>query len=507
MRNLGNNRHDGAVWAVSAFRWGIAHFNFRALAAMLGIGICAVFFGLLATTASPILIGLGIGLVGGVFLLSSPKTTIWLVLGLGLSTGALLSLAGPGFDKISWAIAMMAMLLWLPALMNLMRQGNVPFFIWLALLFMLQAVLSTIFFGSLGELITGFKRYFQMYGLLLAFATLAITRDDFQRWLKLLLGIALLQLPFAVYERIVLAPQRSGSVISGEATDVVAGTMGANLVGGSPNSVMALFVLVAFVFLIARWRAGVVSTAQMAGLGLLLLAPLTLGETKIVVVLLPLVGIVLLRRDFVMRPLRYLPALAGLATLTVGLAYVYVVLMLNSSFIDVFRETARYNVGNEGYGRLYLNRTTVLGFWWVMQGLHDPLGFLFGHGLGSSYGSGANAGHIAAHYPRYGIGLSTISSLLWDTGVAGVLLYVSVFVAAWRAANRLWKESHDPVVRADVLALQAAIALIMLFMPYSDSQINLMTMEIIVASVLGYLAFLIRQQKTLPVTSRSGTSD
>jgi hypothetical protein len=462
---------------------------------ILGLALSAIFFGLLATTASPILIGLSVGLVGGVFLLSMPKTTIWLVVGLGLSTGALLSMAGGGFDKISWAISMMAMLLWLPSLMQLIRRPDIPWFVWLAIIFMGQAVVATFLqWHSAGEFIIGYKRYFQMYGLLVAFAVLAITQLDFQRWLKLLLGIAILQLPFAIYERFVLAPLRGDS---GEATDVVAGTMGANLVGGSPNSVMALFLLVAFAFVLMRWRAGLLATWKLVVLGFLLFAPLALGETKIVVVMIPLMGVVLLRKDFAKNPVRYLPALMGLVFMTVVMAYIYVVVVLDSTFARVIHETLRYNVGEGGYGRLYLNRTTVVDFWWSLQGMHDPLGFFMGHGLGSSYGAEGNAGHVAMNYPRYGIGLTTISALLWDVGVVGFALYLSIFISAWRAASRIWQSTTDALLRADLLVIQAAIAMFLLFIFYSDSQINLINMEIIVATTLGYLAFLVRQQKII----------
>ncbi|MFM9913832.1 MAG: hypothetical protein ACKVN9_09895 [Methylophilaceae bacterium] len=478
--------------------------NIVGLLLILGVGFCAVFFGMLAATANPILIGLGIGLFAGLFLLAMPKTTIWLVLGLGLSTGALLSMVGHGLDKISWAISMMAMLLWLPSLMQLFRRPNIPMFVWLALICVIQAIVATALqWYSAGEFIAGFKRYFQMYGLLFAFATLAITPLDFQRWLKLLLGIALLQLPFAVYERFVLAAQRGSG---GEATDVVAGTMGANLVGGSPNSVMALFLLLAIAFIFMRWRAGLLATWKLIVLGLLLLAPLTLGETKIVVVMIPLMGMVLLRKDFALNPVRYLPVLMGLVFMTVVMAYVYVVVVLDSDFYHVIKESLHYNVGTEGYGVLYLNRTSVVSFWWSLQGLHDPLGFLIGHGLGSSYGVAAgNSGHIAVQYPRYGIGLTTMSTLLWDVGVLGFALYLAMFISAWRAANRLWQDTTDALVRADVLVIQAGLAMFMLFIIYSDNQINLITMEIIVVTTLGYLAFLVQQQKSItlsPLTSR-----
>lgn len=80
----------------------------------------AFVFGMISVTANPVFIGLAVGLVGGIILLTSPKKTIWLVIALGLATPALLDMGGHGLSKILWAVSMMSLLLWLPGLMNLL---------------------------------------------------------------------------------------------------------------------------------------------------------------------------------------------------------------------------------------------------------------------------------------------------------------------------------------------------------------------------------------------------
>jgi hypothetical protein len=475
--------------------------NRPSLAIIMGTGallfLGAVTFGLLASTANPILIGLGCGVLGGALLLAIPKWAVWLVLALGLSTGALISVAGPAYSKLPWAISMLAFLLWPPALARLTQQQHVPAFIWLALAFVLETVLSTaVQWYSAAEFAAGFKRYFQAYGLLFALALLAFSREEFLRWKVLLLGIALLQLPFALYEFVVLVPMRGGLEAGGEATDVVAGTLGANIEGGSANAEMATFLLIVVAFLMSRWREGLLSTTKCLVLSMVCLLPLGLGETKIVVIMLPLIGMVLLRHDFVKAPFRYLPGLIALALVTMLLGEIYLTVMLDTTLEEAVQGTLRYNLQDQGHGLNYLNRTTVLSFWWSLQGWHDPLGFLFGHGLGSSFSSFNNpvVGHVAMRYPRYGINLTTASTLLWDTGLFGLTLYVAILTAAWVAANRLWAAARDAAVRADVLAIQAAIALFMLHVIYRNSLVNLLPFELIVAAILGYLAFLIRNQ-------------
>lgn len=465
--------------------------------------LLAVMFSFVAVTANPVFIGLAVGLIFGILLLADPKKTIWLVIILGLAAPALLDMGGHGLSRVSWAISMMAILLCIPSVLNLFNlnsndKKHIPLFVWIAILFFIYAVGSTAFkLYSIGELFGGFKRYFQAFGLMLALVTLVISRNEFNNWLKLLLAIALLQLPFALFERLILVPLRGGLRVGAEVTDIVAGTMGANLKGGSPNSIMVIFIIIAFVFVFSRWKVGLIQTSRMLLLSVILLFPLLLGETKVVIVLLPLMGLVLLRKDLVQNPAKYLPVLLGLLVLTTLLAYVYVYIMLDSNFTEAVLGTLSYNVNDVGYGGNLLNRTTVMSFWWGLHGWHDPISFLFGHGLGSSYGSALDGGHVAKMYIDYGIGLTTISSILWDLGMVGLVLYVSIYIITWFQVSRLWKYTNDLLVKADCLSIQVGISFTLLFLFYSDSQVNLIVHEIIIATLLGYAAFLIQEQHKL----------
>lgn len=470
------------------------------LALFFTASLLAILFGMIAITNNPILIGLAVGMILGLFLLASPKITIWLVLVLGLGTPALLDMTG--LTRMLWAIAMLAILLWVPGVMHLFslnpqHKKTNPLFIWLAILFAIFALLSTVLqFHSFSELFGGFKRYFQGFGLMLVLASMPWAKLDFDRWLKALLAIALLQLPFAIFERFILVPLRGGiEILGGQATDVVAGTMGANLQGGSPNSIMVFFVLLAFTFVIARWKEKLIPTGKACLLSVLLLLPLALGETKIVIVLLPMIAVLLLMRDIQREPSKFIPVLILFMVLTFGLAYMYVYVMLESTFIKAVEGILRYNIQEVGYGNLLLNRTTVLTFWAGLHDWYNPITFLFGHGLGSSYGAGFDAGHMAQIYPKYGINLTTISTLLWDLGVVGLVLYLSILVVAWFQMGRIEKHTTDPQMRADSLSIRVGIALCGIFLMYSDSQINLIVHEIIIAVMLGYGAFLYRQHQ------------
>ena len=458
----------------------------------LAVIFSAFLFGLLAVSANPMIIGLGVGIVGGAMLLAIPAVTIEILFTVGLLMGALISFAGTAFGKLPWAMSLLGMFLMLPAFVSVIRkkQKPVPEFVWMAIAFMGYALLATVLhWHSFAEALAGFKRYFQVMGLLIALAFLTFTKERFERWQKILLGIALLQFPFALYELLVLVPKRGGLSHASFTTDVVAGTFGANMEGGSPGMVMVGFLLVVFCFLFSRWRSDLISTSKVLLLSVFVLLPLVMGENKVVVLMLPMIWFVLVRHDLARSPIKYFPVLLSGLFMTLLFGYVYVELIMKSNVMDVIQSTINYNFANGGYGFFYLNRTTVLTFWLSHQGLQEPIGFFFGNGLGSAF-LGQISGHVGMRYPHFGIDLTAASTLLWDLGLIGLGMFVAIFVAAWRTAGKIYRESPDAGVKADCLAIQAAISLFLTFVVYSQDIVNLISMEIVYSLVLGYLAYL-----------------
>lgn len=463
------------------------------------VGTLSIFFGLLAVTAQPMMIGLGVGLVVGLFLLFKPALMIWLILLLGLSMGAFVSMLGPQFSKVTWAVSILGLMLLALSLFNLffsVRTRGQPAFIWIGLFFLVLA-LATSFtqWHSSGEVIAGIKRIFQAYGLMFAFATLTLSAREIRHYQKLLLAIALLQFPFVLYEFFVLVPLRGGLDSNSSTTDVVAGTFGANMEGGSPNGVMAIFLLIILGFLFAHWKEKQLPTRTMVGFALPMLAVFFLGELKILFVVIPIAFLVLVKRDIPRRPRFFiLMSLFGLL-LIVLLGYLYSAFIIRQSVEEIILDTLAYNVQERGYGSYYLNRLSVLKFWWLQQGWGDPVSFAFGNGLGSAFSAPSLVpGHIAMKWPRHGIDLTTASSLLWDTGVMGLSLFILILLTAWHACNVLLRDSRDSGVIADATAIQAAIASFAVLVIYNDTLVNHPSMEIIMTTVLGYLAYLYRRR-------------
>jgi hypothetical protein len=348
---------------------------------------------------------------------------------------------------------------------------------------------------SFAEFLGGFKRYFQVWGLMFALCWLTTAPEKIKSWRMLMLVLACAQLPFALFELFYVVPKRELMVMSLPGIvpiDAVAGTFGTALDSGGANSAMALFLVTMLAFVLARFREKVIGVGKMLLLGALIMAPLFLGETKAVVLWLPLMFMVLYRKELLTRPhYAVLAMLAGLA-MTMALVYAYMQVTGTYTFQDMIDQTLDYNV-ERGYGGRYLNRTTVISFWAGQQGLHDPVGFLLGNGMGSAHGGG----HVDMKYQFYGIGLTAASTLLWEMGVLGTLLLLAMFTMAWKCASQLYRQSQDSRVRADAMGLQVAIALMGIFLFFRPDQLDIHTFQITFFALLGYLAWLYRQHREL----------
>jgi O-antigen/teichoic acid export membrane protein len=466
--------------------------NIGYLAIVFGLGICAMFCGLLAATANPVMIGLGTCLILGPFLLAKPEISIWLIIIVGLVMGAL---SASPLGKITWGISVLSMLLFMISLINIFwsKQRQIPGFMMIALLFLVYAVgVSIIQWYSLLEFMAGFKRYFQLFGLMMALTMIAFIPEIYIRWRNFLLVVAFLQFPFALYQLFVLVPLQGGLAYSSGTTDVVAGTFGSNsILRGSSGSVMVIYLIIVLSFIVARWRSGLIQNKTFYVLALICLLPIGMGETKVVVIMLPIVGMVLLKEDLINSPLKYFSGVFILVLLTGLFGYIYL-LMMGSSLDKAVLGTLAYNVGDVGYSDTQsLNRWSSITFWFQQQNWHDPIGFLIGNGLGSSFSEGGTMpGHVGLNYYHYGINLTATSTLLWDTGLIGLILFVSIFIAAWFSAGRLQRSVSSIEVKADALAIQVSISLFLLDLIYADSMVNLISMELIYALVLGYLGYL-----------------
>jgi hypothetical protein len=482
--------------AAAIRKWGVAPAKQGSHPGLVVLfGLAAVLAGLMATTASLLLVGLIAGLIGGGFLLARPRAAITLIIAAGLTMGALLSLAGPSFERLSWVVSLLGFFLLIPAILHANNLRYAPAFVHVVLAFSLLALGTTLMqWYSSAEVLSGVKHTFQAIGMFFALALLPLSEKNFTHWRRLLIFISVLQVPFALYEFFVLVPKRGGLEAGAAVTDVVAGTFGAALSGGSNNSGMALLLLIVLAFVFSHWKEKLLKTRYVVvGLPLLMI-PIALGEVKVAFVLLPLMLIVLFKQEIYKRPGVFFGiAIAGVVVMFV-LGLIYVDFIIKKPLSRIISETIDYNIGNRGYGHYVLNRTSVYSFWWQQQGLHDPVGFMLGHGLGSSFAApkSISFGHLAGNWPYHGINLTAASSLLWDTGIIGLMLFIAIFPASWYACNRLLRDSRSAHLTAEVAAIRSVLPLFAVFVIYNNSLVTSPTMEILFSLLFGYLAFLYR---------------
>lgn len=476
----------------------------RTYAAWLLMPFLGFLFGKLASSADPLIIGMGASSFIGLLLLRKPTWTVELVIILGLFVAGLVILYfGDLAVKMVWGVSILGFVLLGLALYKLVTTPQVmhstPTFIWIALLFFIYAIVDSVCqLYSAKEMIGGFKRYFQVWGLLFGLCWLGFSKKDVDQWRKTILVICLLQAPFCLYQNIVLVPIREDYVASIpglEPIDVVSGTFGANMFGGGNNAEMATALLMVFAFLLARFREKILPAKKLFWVSVILLSPLVMGETKIVVLLLPVMIFALYRKELLSRPHYAVMALI-LGAIFMAITLNVYMIMTKMTLDQLVFDTIAYNFYEIGYGNCYLNRTTVLIFWGQHQSLGDPLSFLFGNGLGSAredFG-GLGSGHIDTRYQGYCVGLTGVSMLLWELGIFGIVLFLMMMAATWHCANRLMEKSVDPEVRADVAAIQASVALFTIYPLYRDTLLSEFSFQLIFTFMLGYLAWLHKQQ-------------
>ncbi|MGZ5017290.1 MAG: flippase [Methylobacter sp.] len=440
--------------------------------------------------------GFGQGMVQHSVLLLIPELAIWGMLVIGLLFGVLSD--GLQLSKVTWIATILSAILLFSTLINIFwgKQRQIPSFMLIALLFLVYNIgVSIVQWHSLEEFVVGFNRCFQSFGIIMALVMIAFTPQSYIRWRKFLIVVALLQFPFALYELLVPQPLSAG------ASNIIAGTFGANLMRGGTNLIMVIYLFIVLSFLVARWRAGMINSKIFYPISFICVLPLGMGDINIVVFMLLLEGLILFRENLISAPLRYLYIILTLILLGMLLCYLYASYGMHSNPDEAIMIIWN-NIKDQVYSEIqYFNPFTTIISWAEEQNFQYPLDLLIGHGLGSSYSAQNDFnylyGHFGFKYLKHDINLTGISTLLWDTGLIGFMMFISIFISAWGDAGRLRRIVVDSAVKADALAIQAAISLFFLSMVYSNSIVNLLSMELIYALVLGYLGYLMNHHNLI----------
>jgi len=368
-----------------------------------------------------------------------------------------------------------------------------PSFVPVAIAFCVFGALSLLYSeDTIGDGVRAIKRYYQYAGLFFVLAVVPFTAARVRHWLMFLVALATIQFPFALYQRVMLAPGLEGKpgVVP---LDIVVGTMEGSLQGGGASAVMALFLVAVLSYVLAAYREGLLSTSRFLLLALIVVAPLPLGEVTLIVVILPIALLVVYADALAARPLRSLLGLliAIPAAGMIGWAYLLINAEPGRTVEAMIDAVIAYNFGEKSYFSHGLNRTSVYTYWLQNHGLENPLALMFGHGLGSSFGSigEPDAGHMEMAHGRIYIGLTAASSVLWDLGVLGLTTFISIFILAAREAGSLAGQSSPGFDRAFCRGLQATAWMLAVMPFYSNAAISLPSQEVLTWFTLGLIAW------------------
>ncbi|MGA0609819.1 hypothetical protein [Caldimonas sp. KR1-144] len=443
----------------------------------------AILVGVLSASANPLLIAPIVGGILGAGLMMRPKVAFWIgVVGALLVAGPLVQFQPPEMARSSWLFAAVnLMLLGYSVLLILVRRDtlNLQPPAYAALVLLGYALVITLWLSpTIGPVFAGFKRYYQSIGIMFALAVLPFTFDDIVKLRRVLIIAVFAQLPFAIYQLLVWVPARRGMGFGVVPIDAVSGTFEANFYGGGSSSVMAFLLVMAAAYLVKRWLSGGLKTSRFLLYLPIACAPLAMGETKIVVVILPVAILLALRLELMERPFRGALIIGFTGAATVLLGYVYLLIMTphGQSLWRGVEGAIAYNFGDAPYaaGRIMLNRTTALTFWWDQQSWSDPLAAAFGYGLGASYdGEGSLVpGYLARRYPNMGIGLTTATTVLWDLGAVGFTLLTLVFVLSWRCVRKAVQRHRGTRFGAMLCVVEAGIVVDFILLFYSDASVS-----------------------------------
>jgi hypothetical protein len=253
---------------------------------------------------------------------------------------------------------------------------------------------------------------------------------DFKEWqlrqqLRVLSAICLLQVPVAAYER-------HNIMITGHTSnaDAVFGTLG-------QSGVLSLFLVCALCLYGAALLRGQLTIWTFGALFLLLVIPMSINETKVTAIILPL-GLLI---TFILGapPHRKLRAAVGAAAiLGVGAAifipvfdyyqsksvvpYKIADFFTNKNELSSYLETGARVGSDREAGRV--DAITVP----LHELLRDPVTFAFGFGLGNASRSSLGANFIGDYYGLYGrfTRETSVSAFLLETGALGIALILFI---------------------------------------------------------------------------------
>lgn len=420
-----------------------------------------------------------------------------------LVTGQLQYFAG--IDKAFWLSYLLGGIVWLRVLLKLgttstqypaMRAVG-----WLICLFLLISLFATLVnYKSAMQILFGLKEYWMLLSVLWAIHTGCMDRsfvDRFWRWVP---WLAMAQLPAVLLQYFIYVPRR----VDPSRWDAIVGLFGGNPMGGGASGAMALFLVFAVALTVARYKEGQTGLREPILVGVSAFVTIALAEVKVALFLLPLCVMLLYRAEVFRNPLKGIAMILAGALMSVMLLAIY-----QSQYDDpndrgesleayleksVSRQSVEVNMQTGEMGRGF-----AIEFWFRENRItQDPLHFLLGYGMGSSR-QGAVMGLVADRYP-FNLQRSTAAVLLWETGLLGLMVVLTILLAAIKKAIYLARQLPSGQDRATVNAVLVGLVIALLCVPYNTDLHGVGAFQLLVILMGGYLLLIERQYGRVDAT-------
>lgn len=358
--------------------------------------------------------------------------------------------------------------------------------LYLSLLFFAFVILSAFNHSTTSlALILALKTYLPMAGLLLIVITSRNVQESVYRLWTLLLAIAVIQLPFVVYQHFFIAGARSQGG-QGPSWDSIVGTMGGNPDGGGSSGALAIFLSLCLIYVTNLVRYRLLGVFWGILFGILIVAGIALAEVKIVFVLLPLGVAGIFWNEVKREPTKafLILALGILGTACILLVYQAVFWekskLLGSNIGYNFQRSFEYMLDPN-----YFHATTgevgrFAGFllWWK-DAWTDPLTAVFGNGPGASRLNNLYVGDVARRYFPFTVDSTALVAILWDFGVVGFTCYACTLLAAFRIGVRHLNGNSSPTESACIHTAIIGIAFLALSSIYNKDILYLPQMSLL----------------------------
>jgi hypothetical protein len=286
-----------------------------------------------------------------------------------------------------------------------------------------------------GPMVAGVRGYLKFMPFLLLPAFYPFTPAQLRKQLIVFYFLLAMETPLAVYQRFI---EFANHMASGDSVRGTANT-------SSALSMLLLCGMAGVVTLYLRDKLKLSRAMLLLGW---LFIPTTLNETKATLVLLPITLI--------------LPALAMPRGTKAGRKLLPVIAMgaiAAVAYVLVYNALAQYREPGSSIGQFATNTNILEKYLYTGAADHDvkylgrfdsielafehivddPTKLVFGWGAGNVSPSSLSQfeGEFVAYYDRFGVGMTELTTLLWETGLMGVAMYLLLHWFFFRDAYRL----------------------------------------------------------------------